>query len=343
MPVVLIISCLLLSQAEVAEKPDPLYIQPFQTATAIFPGLIIPGSGHFSSGYREESMDLLVFGGSGLGILALGGIPTIVSHASRRFNTVTIPLIIAGAGTWLISWYADIFGTTAKGAWAGSEPENSPFQLEGGFAYTKNPLFEFSTFARIAGSAQWSVFSGMLEMWHALDDSNTRVTAQGRVRLLNRKKDEKEFYSVYLGGEYWFHRFGTEDFTNKGAAIFLQSRMNLGELVKTASGSFASVTVGLGASTTDYGIKGNTDEIETLVTSGFSMGLYLGKGRGEVELYYNHRHDDFAGGLKLGISGDGIVGYFGVRGFYKVFEGWAVKWDVAMGSNPVIFLGVARR
>ena len=51
----------------------------------------------------------------------------------------------------------------------------------------------------------------------------------------------------------------------------------------------------------------------------FGFGMYLGdpaERGGEVVVYYDHRHDDFAAGLKLTGLGSGIPGHFGAEARY---------------------------
>ena len=65
-----------------------------------------------------------------------------------------------------------------------------------------------------------------------------------------------------------------------------------------------------------------------------------GAAHGEVALYYDHRRDDYAGGLALG---GGFLGYFGAAGRYELASGWGVTAAGELGSANIIRLGVSRR
>jgi len=77
-----------------------------------------------------------------------------------------------------------------------------------------------------------------------------------------------------------------------------------------------------------------------LLLARFALGVYLGKGRGEIELYYNHRHDTFAGGIQFQVSGDGPAGFAGVRARYSLTSWLGLFGDVAIGNNFTAFMGV---
>jgi hypothetical protein len=52
-------------------------------------------------------------------------------------------------------------------------------------------------------------------------------------------------------------------------------------------------------------------------------------------LYYDHRHDGFAAGLKLGGLASGIAGHFGVEGRAYLTDRWGIAAEAAAGSAYV--------
>lgn len=88
------------------------------------------------------------------------------------------------------------------------------------------------------------------------------------------------------------------------------------------------------------GVESRFDENHDLLLARFALGAYLGEGRGEVEFFYNHRHDTFAGGLQFGFSGDGPAGFVGVRAQYRLTGPWGVYGELAVGNNTSTLLGI---
>ena len=54
--------------------------------------------------------------------------------------------------------------------------------------------------------------------------------------------------------------------------------------------------------------------------------------RGEVALYYDHRHDDFAAGLKMPGLGSGVPGHIGARGHAFLTRAFGMKAELEAGS-----------
>jgi hypothetical protein len=52
----------------------------------------------------------------------------------------------------------------------------------------------------------------------------------------------------------------------------------------------------------------------------------------ELLLYYDHRHDDYAAGLKIRGIGSGAVGHFGLSGRWFFNESIGIAGDVQAGS-----------
>jgi hypothetical protein len=64
---------------------------------------------------------------------------------------------------------------------------------------------------------------------------------------------------------------------------------------------------------------------------------------GEVQIYYNHRHDGFAGGLKVNGLGSGPAGHFGILGSYQLSPEWGVRLRTEAGSAYTLGLDAVFR
>ena len=78
----------------------------------------------------------------------------------------------------------------------------------------------------------------------------------------------------------------------------------------------------------------------------FALGAYLGnpsRRGGEARVYYDHRHDDFAAGLKLESLGSGPLGHFGTDLRYYLTSHFGAHLDFQVGSAYVTSLSVLYR
>ena len=103
----------------------------------------------------------------------------------------------------------------------------------------------------------------------------------------------------------------------------------------SATCAFAEVSAGLAFQ--GYRFFGPVDEdaLHQQLLFTFGYGVYLGRAgplRGEALLYYDHRKDDHAGGLK---AGAGVPGHFGLRGIQDRIEmlGGSFRIDSAPGRG----------
>jgi hypothetical protein len=87
----------------------------------------------------------------------------------------------------------------------------------------------------------------------------------------------------------------------------------------------------------------------SLLLAHMGFGVYVGQraamapSGGEFELYYDHRHDGFAGGLKLRGLGSGAAGHLGLAGHYYVSEAWGLRALAEVGSAWVLGLSALLR
>ena len=71
--------------------------------------------------------------------------------------------------------------------------------------------------------------------------------------------------------------------------------------------------VGIALQAYAYDTSAASADIGELLLARFGYGMYIGRRggpRGEVSLYYDHRHDDFAAGLKTAGLVSGVAGSF---------------------------------
>jgi hypothetical protein len=95
-----------------------------------------------------------------------------------------------------------------------------------------------------------------------------------------------------------------------------------------------------------YDTTAASADVEDLLLARFGYGMYIGRiggPRGEMTLYYDHRHDEFAAGLKTGGLVSGVAGHFGIAAHLYVSDHWGLAAEAAVGSAYVTGLSVLFR
>ncbi len=282
---------------------------------SIFPGVIIHGSGHFVGNDRETAKDLLLI--ESISILTLFGAGAIAAYSGASEKTIIplIPALTGGAGLFLMSWFADIYGSVFGSRTVGSYDRDKFIEIYTGLTYIEDPQFEYTTFACFSIEAGYNGWSVRPEAWIALDDDNKRYVIEASRQLIGQKGaflDNIDGNSeLRFTNRFGYHRFGTDKFEKRWFDAGFTGTVDMGLIWKSLNGSFLKLETGYNGEWV-YFLVGDdipadyTDQY--LFLSGY--GMYLGnkdRPSGEIVIYYNHRRDDFTGGL-----GQGFSGYFGL-------------------------------
>src|SRR5204863_8650382 len=93
-------------KAGAGDAPDPgpptLQRGTPATAAALFPGVLVHGTGHFVAGDRRTGYRLLAMEGLGLGLTLTGGATLAFTGASRHLSPPIFALPVAGLGLFLV-------------------------------------------------------------------------------------------------------------------------------------------------------------------------------------------------------------------------------------------------
>jgi hypothetical protein len=117
---------------------------------------------------------------------------------------------------------------------------------------------------------------------------------------------------VDLTAELVHHRDGRESapFRMTSGAVGVDGRYDLVRMGPWLGGSFMEWGGGLGVGTYDYAGAVDATEWQEMLLARFGFGVYVGRGaapRAEIFAYYDHRHDDFTGGLKVPLPSPGTL------------------------------------
>jgi hypothetical protein len=324
---------------EVTAPPAPAR-RALATAAAVVPGFLIHGTGHRVAGEGETAWRLLRLEGVALSAMLVGGVPLAATGASRRLAVPAIPLLVSGGGLFLSTWLADLYGASGV---PGGAPRLAlpPLELELGTAYVHDPRLEVGPFVVAAANLRAGPWRASPSAWigAAADNQRLRLDAAHRLRGPTTSPARAgDGSAVEIRAAVTHHRWGAEAFASTVLEAAIAGRYDLARLSPTLAGSFAEGALGLGLEIFDYEVGGA--DVNDLLLARFEYGVYLGDGRGEVALFYDHRREVFAGGLALPRGGNGFVGHFGAAGWLAVSGRWGLAAELAAGSAYVGKLAV---
>ncbi|AKT43321.1 hypothetical protein [Chondromyces crocatus] len=310
--------------------------------TSFVPGLVVHGTGHFVAGHRSTGWKLLAMEGAGaLGVV--GGFAALAATgASRRIVAPVTSVIVASAGLFVISGLADIYGVLAPEGGTGSPPSVLPWvETQVGLRYVYDPVFSYRALSVIGADVRVGGLRLNPSGWFALDDPNKRLRMLAGYRFLGPRTPKKgqerplgrgDGSFLEMEGAVTHHRYGSEHFEVTTGELSLQGRLDLHHIGPTLRGSFAEL--GGGMALENYAFTRST-EANMLLLMRFAFGMYLGHTgypRGEAQVFYDHRHDGYVGGLKMTGLGSGVPGHFGAEGRIYLSPQWGLLLDAQVGS-----------
>lgn len=290
------------------------------TATFV-PGLLLHGAGHFALGDRETALGLLATEGLGLGLLALGVVGLAITGASRRTVGPLTATTLSGFGLFTLSWSADLWA--AVGVDADTSPLPRPaWQTELGYQHIYDPTADYGPFAAVAFEARRGRWRLRPSAWTALAGSGTRL----RFELHRAVSDGPS--RLAFGGAATHHR--EAGFSVSSGELTLRAHLPAEQLWAPLRGAFFEVEAGLGLELYDYRAARSGGETSELLLFRFTQGARFGPH--VARLYYDHRHDDFVGGLKVPGLGSGIAGRFGLDVELWPTARWGARISAASGA-----------
>lgn len=326
-----------LASPALVQPPPSFRVLP--AVVSVVPGLLFHGLGPLAAGDTRTAGRLFAMEGTGLGLLLVGGAPIALTGASRRLIGPLYAVCLAGASLFSVSAMANIYSTVAPAFTPGvAAPRLPPLELDFGYQHVSDPSFDYRHFLALGATARLELIRLEGTARLSPDDGNMRFRLGGAYRVLGEPEGARggadgTALDVEAGGVY--HRFPTEGFLMTGGELGLRGRYAMARLSPRLEGSFAEVGLGLALQGYRYFGPTGEDALHEQLLFTFGYGVYLGRSgplRGEALLYYNHRKDDYAGGLK---AGAGVPGHFGLRGRVLLSERWGVSADVQAGSAYV--------
>ena len=255
---------------------------------------------------------------------------------------------VAGMGLFLVSWLADLQGVAAPEDWRGTPSLSAPtLEVRLGTRYVYDPTVDYGTLIGPGLDLRWRRWRLSPGAWIATGGRNVRLNLEVAWRPWGPRPAavaaDGTFAEVVLGATH--HRF-REDFDWTVLEAGARGRVDLRRFAPSLNGSFAEWGLGLGWALTHYQVGAHETDADGLLLARFGWGLYFGHpgGRtGEVMAYYDHRHDDYAGGAKLTGLGSGAAGHAGLEGTWYFLARWGIRAEVQAGSVYLAGLSVLHR
>ncbi len=324
---------------------------PLSAVAAVVPGLVVHGSGHFVAGDPDTGYRLLAIEGIGLGMLAAGFVPIFATGASRRIIGPAAALSIAGAGLFAISALADLYGVIAPEGGAGAPSRGAPaIEADVGYRYVYDPVFAYRNFVVYGLDWRAGSFRTHPSAWFSLEENVSRVRVPASLRIVGPKPaplpEASDGSYLDVEGAFTRHADLVDRFVTTTGELSVQGRLDMERVAPSLTGSFAELGFGWAMQSYRYEVKGASADVGELLLARFAYGMYVGwpgRARGEVAIYYDHRHDDFAAGLKIPGIPSGVAGHFGIEGRAFVSEAWGFAGEAAAGSAYVVGLSLLFR
>jgi hypothetical protein len=317
-------------------------------AAALVPGMLLHGSGHFAAGDRPTGWRLLGVEALGLGLIAVGIGGLMRTGASPRTVEPFIWMTAAGGGLVATSWLADLYGVLAPTGGAGAPLLVLPVvEARLGTRYVADPTLAGAGFLGPALDfrlGRWRLSPGA---WFAVDGaSNTRFEAAVAFRFVGPRAGDSaapvtdgSFLDLVVGGVYHRYREALAGplqaaFEMTSSELRVDGRLDLRRYAASLTGAFVEGGAGVGIAAYSYPVAPAT-EASTMLLARFGFGCYFGHRAdrwGEARVYYDHRHDDFSGGLKIPGLQSGPIGHFGLDGRAFVTDRWGIRAEIEAGS-----------
>lgn len=331
-----------LSGAAHAAAPPP--VSPARKAaavsTAVVPGVLVHGTGHFVAKQPKTGRTLLAVGSGGLALGLASVVGIALTGASRRTTAPLATGLVLGIGAFALSFLADVYGVATPENARGAPLRVQPwFVAESGLLARYDRQFDGRVLVHQA-------VEGLIARRHNLrldldvvpGDPSSRTRGMYGYRIVSSRRDNTY---LALEGAALHQRFVQHGFYATTFEAALSGRYDLARVGPSLRGAFVSGRVG-GAFSALASRNADVDADQFLLLR-WGFGAYLGQGRGELEAYYEHRRDTYVGGLLLDRGRSGYAGFLGAKANWYFTERFGVQADAQIGSALLAGLSVLFR
>jgi len=315
----------------------------------VFPGVVIHGTGHLVNACPGVGARLLWLELTGLGLIVTALVPAAVFGANEYLVPIQAFLGMSGVALFAGSWLFDMYGSAVPIEARGLETPRAPLlETQFGYRYVYDPIFQYRHFM-VQGFEWWQRSLRLMPRADfAQQDGNARYRLPVAWRWFgatpSRAAPDGSFAEVRAAATH--QSFPRDGFAVDTVEMGVESRLDLSRVDPELFGTFAELGAGLGLNRYAYEAPGAGHDSNGLLLMGFAVGAYFGDSNrrgGEVKLGYDHRHDDYAAGLKHSGVASGFIGHFGLEARAYFDPQWGVLLDAQVGSAYLMGLSLLFR
>lgn len=316
---------------EAAAPPPERSGSALATAAAVFPGLLLPGVGHFVLGETEAGKRYLVLDAIGIALLAAGfGGQAATGGADRLAPLVVVPQV-AGMSLLSILWLSDVVGS-AHGTAEWEKPREPQGNLSAAIGYTGLFGSRLDFHHGIQLDARIRARSFTARPWGLFDVQGSHYGMGARLEYVVWEHADR-VTRLALGAEVTHHRFRVSRYSTTVGAGYAELRLDLGNLTRTLRNTYLLGRLGAGVEGFAYDASPfDASDLSPVLVLELGAGLQVAQ-RVNLEFLYRNRKDELPGGIVLPGIFDSYLGIFELRGRVTIDERFAVLAGLRWGNG----------
>ncbi len=316
--------------------------RPLAVVGSIVPGVLLHGSGQWLLGRRKTAHRLLLAEAAGVGGV-LGGLAGLAVTGASRYLVIPFAwATIAGVGLFGFSLIADIHATVLTDEQKGRAATlTAPVEVSVGYNHVYDPQFRYRNFFKHTATFRTGAWAFGPRLESAVDDKNYRLSADVAYRFVGPRPDVRSNSGSFVDAAVTAtrHAYVSDGFAITTVEATARARLDLRDFDPHLSGGYVQLDPGLAVSSIRYDLPTDERELTDLLLMRMTYGIYLNRptdvAGDEIALYYDHRHDGYAAGLKLTGLGSGVPGHFGTRARFWPLDDFGFSLEGEVGSALV--------
>ncbi|MGC4114546.1 MAG: metallophosphoesterase [Myxococcales bacterium] len=262
---------------------------------AVFPGLLVPGAGHFVLGQRDDGKNFLILDAVALALIGLGFGGQALSGGADRLSPLTLTPAVAGISLVSVAWLADILGS-AHGTAEWLAPRDPPGSLSLSVGYTGLFGSQLAFHHGLGLEASWRYGPFSAEPWGSFNPSLSYYGAGARLSLVVWRDGDDPVTRLTIGGAVTHHRFRPDRYSTTVGELHGELRLNLKHLAQTLRNVWLVARLGAGLEAFAYDAKSfDWADLTPVLVLEVGGGARVHE-RVTVEFVYRSRKDELPGG-----------------------------------------------
>ncbi len=273
--------------------------------------------------------------------LTFGGFAGLALTGASRITAAPFILSAAG-GVTLFASSLLLDGYAALGpemGWGTGAPLVPLWTAELGYIWLNNPVLSLEHLAE----ERLEMFLNRTRLALALRQAPSAPYVDYRAEVGYRPWGQAAVDPDVRDGSFWelWSAGGVQAFPELGfhthsVEVGTSLRLGTERLSPSLRGAFLEWQAGVAARSTSF--DSGARLVDTVLLARHELGWYFGRrmrnrSAGEASLYYDHRHDDLAAGLKVPGLGSGTAGHFGLQGAWWLQSGVGAQLWTEVGAS----------